>query len=634
VILRGGRGAASRAMGRVGCRGIARIGVVLGLGVVPRTVAAQEPPDTVQVADTVVADSLRLQDSLAMADTVSPDTIFHNMPMSMAGLPASYATGVWQWDRDAIMASGANTLAELFQEVPGLITLLGGDYGTPAAMSAFGQGGGGYRIVRDGFEVYAVDGAVADLQRIGLVGIQRVRLDRSLGRMVVELFTYRYDDGRPFSVVEAGTGEFDTNLLRGVYADPTALFGSVAGGLERVDTRGRGPGRDEAGNRTGSWARYQIHPNDRTALGIDFRRVSTETRVSTLAPRTSRSDLVLRGGWRIVPALTLEAYTGRSSLSVGGDPLDVDPRGGARRHHGARIGLDRGALWMSAAARLFEGELPSHGIDASGGYTRARWGGVAGRWSTESWNDIGVSSVGARAWVSPLPGATLFGAWENGDYGGREGPLMDEAGPPPLALPTGPQPGEAAITARETLRVGGVLSHWGATLGGAALYASSDSVRPLGTELDLGAPAVAGVHRNGWEAMAVLPTGWEGLTLEGSYQWWDEDGPYLPAQVYRGSFEFHRIYMDTGNLELWASLGVRGHDPMSVLVDDMAEGGSGLVTVPFYQSWYFRVQVRVVTVRLWLGMDNFTFRRNLQQYPDRLLPYARSFFALRWDMWN
>ena len=596
--------------------------------------AAQDPPDTVQVVDTLPADSAQVQDSLAAADTVSADTIYHNMPMFTAAAPASYATGVWEWDRRAIMASGANTLAELFQEVPGLVILLGGDYGTPAAMSAFGLGGGGYRIVRDGFELYSVGGGVADLQRVGLVGIERVRLDRSLGRMVVELYTYRYDDGRPFSVVEAGTGDFDTNLLRGVYADPTALFGSVAGGLERVDTRGRGPEQNEGGNRTGSWVRYQLHLGDRAALGVDFRRVSTQTRVSAFAPRTSRTDLVLKGGWRIVPGVTLEAYTGRSSLSVGGDELDFDARGGTRRQHGGRVGLDVGAAWLSAAGRLFEGELPSHGLDAEGGLTSARWGGVAGRWSAGSWNDVGISSHAARAWLSPLPGATLFGGYEAGEYGGREGPLMDEAGPPPLAIPTGLQPGEAAITERETLRVGASLSRWGVTLGGALLYAESDSVRPLGTELDAGAPSVVGVHRNGWEAIAVLPTSFEGLTLEGSYQGWDEDGPYLPAQVYRGSFEFHRVYKESENLELWASLGVRGHDPMSVFVDDAADGGGGLVTVPFYQSWYFRIQVRVVTVRLWLGMDNFTLRRNLQQYPERLLPYARSFFALRWDMWN
>lgn len=610
-------------------RGGARwLAAIAGLLVTSTSAAAQDPPDSVQVVDTVAADSLVQQpDSLT-------DTIFYNMPIVRDGLPASYATGVWEWDRHGIMASGANTLSELFQEIPGLVPLLGGDYGAPHAMSAFGQGGGGYRIFRDGMELYPVEGGVADLQRIGLVGVQRVRLDRSMGRMVVELWSHRYEDGRPFSVIEAGTGDLDTNMFRGVFADPTALFGSIAGGLERIDTRGRGPGRDEGGNRTGSWVRYQVHMGERAAVGVDFRRVGTQTRIPVYVPRSTRTDLMLKGAWRVVPGVTLEGYTGRSSHSVEGDTLAFDPRGGSRSQHGGRVGLEMGGLWANGSARFFEGDLPARTWDASGGYTNPRWGGLAGRYGGASWNDVETADFGARAWFAPLPWVTLFGAYEEGEYGSRQGPLADEAGPPPLLPPTGPVPGREAVTNRESLRVGGSLGAWGVTLGGAVLYNSSDLALPLTTQLDAGAEAVPGVHRNGFESMAVLPTFMEGLTLEGSYQWWDEGGPYLPAQIYRGSFEFHRVYKESENLELWASLGVRGHDPMRAFVVPGEEHPDVVAVVPFYQNWYFRIQVRVVTVRLWLGMENFTFRRELQMFPERRLPFARSFFALRWDMWN
>jgi hypothetical protein len=212
--------------------------------------------------------------------------------------------------------------------------------------------------------------------------------------------------------------------------------------------------------------------------------------------------------------------------------------------------------------------------------------------------------------------------------------VVDAALPPPLLPPDDIVPGVERITDRETLRAGASLEAFGVTLAGAMLYAYSDLALPLATELDLGPDPVKGVHRNGYEGLAVLPTLWEGLTVEGSYQWWDEPGPYLPQRVYRASFEFHRVFKESENLEVWASVGVRGHDPMAVFAVDGETGVAGVTAVPFYQSWYGRIQVRVVTVRLWLGMDNFTFRRNLQTYPDRLLPYGRSFFALRWDMWN
>lgn len=588
--------------------------------------AAQEPPDTIQE---VPPDSLAVLDSLAaQEDTVSADTIFYNLPSFESRVPEGFATGVWEWNRDDIMASGAHTLAELVAEVPGVIGLRGGDYGTPLAISAFGLGSGGVRIVRDGFEVYPVDGGVADLQRVGLGGIARVRLDRSMGVVRIEMWSHAYDDGRPFSIIEAGTGDLDTNMFRGVYADPTALFGSLAGALERIDTRGIGA--DEGGNRTGSWVRYQLHMRERAGLSVDYRSMSVQTKATDYVPTSSRSDLVLRATARVTDGIFVEAYTGRSTLDVETEDPAYDDVGGKRSQHGARLGLEAGALWAIGGLRLFRGDrLPSRVLDVSGGATLAGWGGVAGSLAQASWKDASTESFAVRAWLGSFAGATAFAAYEAGSYGGRDGPLRDLPPPPPLLAGPDEPPGDALITDRTTFRAGATLSLFGATVSGAALYAEADEVHALGTELDRGSPSVPGVHRKGLEGWGRLPMPMTGLALEASLQRWDEGGPYLPARVYRASFEFHRVYKETENLELWWSLGVRGHDPMAVF-----GGAGGLQAVPFYQSWYGRIQVRVVTVRLFLGWENFTLRRNLQDFPGRTLPFARSFFGLRWDMWN
>ncbi|MDH3270481.1 MAG: Plug domain-containing protein [Gemmatimonadota bacterium] len=590
---------------------------------------AQNPVDSLQVVDsTLLADTAGVP-----SDSLAADSVFYNLPIVQARVPGGYHTGVWTWDRHSIMASGANTLAELFEEIPGLIPLMGGDYGTPAAMSAFGRGSGAYRIVRDGFELYPVDGGVVDLQHVGLSGVQRIRLDRSMNQMVVEIWTHRFDDGRPFSVIEAGTGDLDTNVLRGVYTDPTALGGSIGVGLERLDTRGSGQGREEGGNRTGTWARYQYHFGDRAGLSLDARRVGSQTRVEQYAPEVSRTDVVLQGSIRLGEGVTLQGMTGRSSLAREPTLSEEYTRiGGSRRQHGLRLGLERGSLWLNGEFRSYEAGLPTRQYGASGG-SSAAWGGVAARVSRSSWLGEGAMDTGLRLWLTPLSFVTLFGAYETGDYGARAGPIEDEVPRPPL-IDDGGVAGSAIITERESLRVGGMLSRWGVSIGGAALYTYADEVSPLGLELDAGAPSTQGVHRNGFEATAVLPMPLDGLTLEGSYQWWDEAGVYQPGQIYRGSFEFHRVFKESGNLEVWGSLGVRGHDPMLTFAPTTAEGGAGIVPVPFYQSWHAHLQVRVVTVRLWIGMDNMTFRRNLRSYPGRPLPVGRSFFALRWDLWN
>ena len=89
-----------------------------------REARAQDPPDTLQViADSVLVDSL---EAVLISDSASADTIYYNLPRFEGEAPEGWETGVWSWDRAAIMASSANTLAELVAEVPGVIVLLGG----------------------------------------------------------------------------------------------------------------------------------------------------------------------------------------------------------------------------------------------------------------------------------------------------------------------------------------------------------------------------------------------------------------------------------------------------------------------------------------------------------------------------
>jgi hypothetical protein len=606
--------------------------------------AAQVLPDSAAVpvaADTVpaLADSIRaVADSLdpAVQDSLPSDTIFYNLPALRSGAPAGFATGVWEWDREAILVSTANTLAELVAELPGVIQLLGGDYGTPAALSAFGSGAGGVRVIRDGFEVTPLEGGVADLQRIGLGGIVRVRLERRGGEMLIELTSYQYDDGRPFSLVEAGTGQLATNTFRGTFADPTSLGGSVALSLERADTRGYG--QDEGGSRTGTWFRYQLHRRERAGLALDYRRMNAKTEVTDYATSARRTDLTLRGRIEIVEGVVAEAYTGRSSHVVNDAREAYDYEGGTRAQHGLRLDARRDGLWARGALRLHtDDDLPARRLEASAGFTGARVGAY-GNASQADWDGTSVVGYGLGGWLGPVQGVTLFGSWDGGSYAGPSGPPLDELpepGLPPLALPTSPPGPTPTITERSLLRVGAAASLFGVTVAGAGLRADTDVHLPLGLELDRGAPTVPGEQRYGVEGWASLPMPMQGLRLEGSYQQWDVEGPYLPRRIYRGAFVFHRVYLESGNFELWWTLGVRGHDPMPVFVPPDGSGGAGgLQQVPFYQSWYGRIQARILTVRLFFTWENLSVRRNLQNFPGRLLPPTRSFFGLRWDLWN
>lgn len=630
------------------------LGVAFAMALIPLSGMAQERPDSIR-PDPLVVDTLELDlDTLSVAaveDSVSADTIFYNLPRLDGEIPAGWSRGVWAWDHDDIMASGAVSVAELVAEVPGILTLLGGDYGTPTALSAFGSGGGGFRVIRDGFEVTPLTGGVPDLQRIGLGGVHHVRLERNAGEMVIHLRSFEFEDGRAYSLVEAGTGDLDTNIFRGTFADPVALGGSVALAIERVDTQG--PRGDEAGNRNGTWLRYQYHRGDDTGLALDFRRMGSQTDVSDYVSPVTRTDWTIRGRHRLTQDLVVELYTGNSTHAVEDVRDEYLTEGGSVSQTGLRLSFDRGGLWTRGAFRMFGGDLPASRFDVSAGLSRSAVGGLSGRAQRASWSGTSTSARGIQAWTEPFYGLSLFGSWESGTYGARSGPLRDIVLPVDTTEMETEEPPVDSMVVEETLplfgltertasRIGAQLTWGRATVSGALLKLESDSLLPLGLEMDRGQPLLPGAERSGWEVWGTVPVPiMDGLRIKGSLQRWDAAGPYLPEQIYKGGFEFHKVLKESGNAELWWALGVRGRDPMTIhsvaeerLDDETGETSFDYTTVPFFQSWYARIQIRIVSMRIFIGWENFARRSNLQDFPDRVLPVTRSFYGIRWTLWN
>ncbi|MDE0356653.1 MAG: Plug domain-containing protein, partial [Gammaproteobacteria bacterium] len=221
------------------------------------------------VPDSLAADSLPgggfappggfpLADSLADSLVVQP---FPELPDPSRG---GWATGVWEWDREALLGNQALSLAQLLDQIPGTVALRGGDFGTPNIVTAFGGGGGRVRLYIDGFEMVPLRAGAPDLAQVGLAGFQRVRVRRSTDGLRVELTSLEVDDPRPYSLVEVGTGDLQTNMLRATFSHPFSLGGSLAFTLDRLDTEGTG--RREPGATTGGWLRYSRHLGSRVSL--------------------------------------------------------------------------------------------------------------------------------------------------------------------------------------------------------------------------------------------------------------------------------------------------------------------------------------------------------------------------------
>ncbi|MCG6957951.1 MAG: Plug domain-containing protein [Gemmatimonadetes bacterium] len=614
--------------------------------------AAQVPPDSIR-ADTIPRrlgrDTLPGSDTVparASQDTTTADTIFYNLPELRGSRAQGWGPGVWSWDHDALMASGATNLAELVATVPGMVPLQGGDYGTPLAISAFGVGGGRVRIIRDGFEVVPLEGGVTNLSRVGLGGITEVTLDRQPGELIIRMESIRYEDARPYSLVEAGTGDFDTNFFRGTFANPHALGGSVALALERNDTRG--PRGAEPGSNTGSWLRYELHRGDAAGIAVDFRRMSTQTDVTDYASPTSRTDWSIRGRARLLAGLTGEAYWGRSTHKVtDSTSIAYAAEGGRVTQTGIRAAWEHGGLFATTDWRKFGGDrLPSSRLDLSAGGQADAVGGFVAEREGAKWMGTRTADKRLRAWTRPLGGLlTLFGSWEKGTVAARTGPVVHplpvdttqsdttQADTTSVPLPEAPL---FHVTDRTTTRFGAQLAWRGLVLSGARVSLEVDSLLPLGLEMDRGQEPLPGGKRSGWEASATVPIPvLDGLSLEGSLQQWDSAWSYMPRRIYEGAFVYHNTFLPTGDLEIWTRIGVRGHDPMAVRVLAAADSvGTALASVPFYQSWYWHLQIRVVTVRIFANWENFSIRRNLQDFPDRVLPITRASYGIRWNLWN
>lgn len=640
------------------------------LAILPVSAVAQDPDSLAARGDTTPADSTQVADSVGI-DSLAADTVSATdsipappvLPSLPDPAPDGYLTGIWEWDRTELMGSRAQTLWELLADIPGLVSVRSGDYGAAATVFPAGYSGGGLRLYYDGAEHLPLEGSVPDLSRIPVSGLGGVRVVRRPGGLEVHLARDEHTDTRPMTLIEAGTGDLDTNLLRATFSFPRALGGKTAVALERLDTEGR----ETPGAATGGWLRYSLHRGDGAGLSVDVQRMGSNRDVFTAAPgNVSRTDWTLQG--RLAPAtgLLAEVWTTGASVAVD-DSLEAfaytaEPRG----QTGLRFSVAGRGVWGRATARYNEGEgVVDRELMAEISAVSSRWGGVAARSRRESWDGRNGSSFDVSAWVTPISYVALFA--EHGS-GARSVPFLKPLPPPvdsteaapdtatmePDSADIAPDSADAGPAARFSDRGGsrlGMRLAWrDIALTGAVVEVRADSIWPTQLLFDRGGIVLPQPQRRGIELTGRVPLWPDGLFLLGEVQLWEpEDSTavgslYFPEHQYRGSFTFHKRYFPTGNLEVWVDVGARGRAEMTVPQPDGSQGlqsqGQGgdpsavPSVVPFYQDWYLRLQIRVLDLHIFATVENVTYRQNNQDVPGRLLPITRGFYGVRWTFWN
>lgn len=641
------------------------------------------PPDTVNVppADTLevlVADTLDVPADSLPADSLAVDSLPPPpvLPVLLDPSPAGAVPGGWEWDRQALLAARGQTLRGLLSGVPGLLAVRNGDFGAPSTAFPVGYSGGGLRVFYDGVEHLPLEGSVADLSRIALSGLERVRVVRRAGGLEVHLHRLVHADARPYSLIEAGTGDQNTNVLRGVFSMPRVLWGKASLAVERLDTQGR----EDPGAVTGGWFRYSLHGGDRGGVRFEYRRMASQRTDTAFAPSSAtRSDWTVQGAWSLGDGLLAESWATGASVSSGDTAAAFPFAAEGRRQYGASLTARRGGVWGRATGRFNGGAgVADRELSAEAAAVSARWGGVNGRLWHEAWDGSSGSGYDLRAWATPVSvwGLSLDLFAERGS-GRRSVPYL-------LPLPVEPDSAGAGedslasvtprsrFTDRAQTRYGVRLAWRGLEAEGARMHAEADSIWPTGLPFDRGGLVLPQPPRTGWELGGRVPLWPRGLSLRGTVQLWepaDSSGAlsgaspdvssgalYFPDHLYDGSLSFHRVFRSTGNFELWVDLGVQGRSAMSVprparpMPGDAAgsappSSASAAAAgqdepefvpsvVPFYQDWYFRLQMRILSLHVFLTIENLTLRENNQDVPGRLLPGTRGLYGVRWTMWN
>ena len=560
------------------------------------------------------------------------------LPTISSGPGCSYGLGVWCWDRDALLSTRAITLAELVSLVPGVISLRGGDHGTPVAAMSFGAGGGRVRVMWDGFEWVPLEGGVPDLSRIGLAGLDEVRVERHPGELRITLRTREPTDPDPASLIEVGTGDLGTNLLRGVFVHPNAFRGALTFALDRLETRG--PGLTAGGSLSGFAVRYATPFGERGGVVAEMRRIAPRTDVADLTAGLTRNDWNVRARWRLAEGLIGEGFLGASSLAGGlEDPVygGLDTR---RTQVGLRTEYTVASLWARGSVRRFTGHgVHSANLELAAGGTHGSGASLDGSMRVERWAGRYAASWRARIETAPVGGFSLFAAYEDGETGA---PFVSDyeaylrslrLGPPPQPTPLEkPRP---RFTQRTGIRAGASLSWRGVHVSGAWLSMKADSLRPLGLALDPDGVSLEGGDRTGFEATARVPLPLSGFALEGAVQAWDEGLAYLPRRLWDAALSYHRIFKESRNLEVWGGLGVTNRDPMSLaILDPAGDPAVPLVVVPFSEEWYTHIQVRIVTLSLFIRWENITGKSDNIDFPNRTQPRIRTLYGVKWVLRN
>lgn len=187
-----------------------------------------------------------------MADTIKA-------PIARAEVPRTLAIGEpYTWDRNHLPSTGALTLGELLDRVPGVTSYRAGWISAPE-MAALNGRFGRVRIFLDGIELDPLSARLNgqhDLSLVDMWNLEDATVETGADEVRVHLRSWRVRSTTPVTRIDIHTGDLQTNSYGGFYGRRFS-GGQVLqlGGNHYATTDRR---TAEAGDHTSLWARLGI----------------------------------------------------------------------------------------------------------------------------------------------------------------------------------------------------------------------------------------------------------------------------------------------------------------------------------------------------------------------------------------
>jgi hypothetical protein len=579
------------------------------------------------------ADSSRARpDSARVArDTVPRDTI--KAPFARAPMPQPIEIGQsLVYDRASLFATGALTLQDLLDRVPGITGLRSGWIAAPMVSAYLGD----VRRVRvffDGLEFDELDprtGGILDLTQLQLWTLEELRIERGASEVRVYARSWRVERTTAYTRTDIASGDQQTNLYRGYFG---RRFGGGEGfqlGAQQYGTtpqlRGS-PSSDELAllGRVG-WARARWSV-DAFALRSSRNRgsIKTLTLPGVLVPdsvatlRSSRVDAYARaaygdperGLWLqgLAGALAYRIQHGdQSSFSTATDTTVRDTLR-FRAQYVIAGGFTRSGLRLDLTERLRVGD--------------------GKRLSTPSGRAEFVSGPLALAAFAEGPGPDSLARAE---VLGRLTPLRFVSFAGAVGRSEERRTPDSTITSN-FLRAEGAVRLFGVWLAGGFVQRDGVLLLPPRVFGKSYAPVLAPTARGATAAIRGTVYGPVKANIT-AIRWDDSSGFYRPRYQTRGELYVATNWLSrfpTGNFGLVAS--VTHEYRSSTKFPVTVSGQDGVNFVPDSRTLNFLLEIRIVS-----AVISYQFRNikgdEYELVPGYLMPRQTQFYGVRWEFWN